>query len=146
MVESTICRFGILTKCVVMLSEAHLPPWWTRYDSERVCDYTEFIELHAVQFQVDGIEPHGSRKARKPVRWSYRDSGVEGYILDGNWKDALPFKRFGWVVGASAERIEAEPRLDGLWLIAGEAGSFRSAVKTFMLDIKRAKAILDGQE
>ena len=119
------------------LPSPEFPTWWGDYDNMRACDYTDFVELDGLEFTVQGREPTGSQKTRMPLRWGYEEKYVEGYILDCNWKHSLPYKRFGWAIGASPNGVEVIPELDGRWLIAGEAGSLKTAVKDFRRAILR---------
>ena len=113
------------------------PTWWEDYDNMRGCEYTDFSEIEGLTFTVQGREPTGRKKTRMPLRWGYEEKYVEGYVLDGNWMHSLPYKRFGWAIGASPTGVEVIPELDGRWLAAGEAGSLKTAVNEFRRAILR---------
>ena len=116
------------------------PYWWSKYDSyhQTDIDHEEAVELEGLSLTGRGSTSLESRL----IRWDWSDEFLEGYILDGNWKDSLPFKRFGWVVGFNAKGLEAMPRYYGFWFAAGEARSLQSAVVALKSAAARAGALL----
>lgn len=125
------------------MTDPHFPYWWVKYDYFHPTDLDAEaeVEVEGLTMTARGFSPAPPDKNPLMVRWDWSDGTVEAYVLDGNWKDSLPYKRFGWAVGYTKKGIEAVPRYAGHWYAAGEAATVESAVKSMQGAIGRARRL-----
>jgi hypothetical protein len=116
------------------------PYWFDKYDYYHPTDID-----HEETVEFDGLTCIGrgfTRPAPKCIRWDWSDEFLEGYILDGNWKNKVPFTRFGWALRFTPTGVERLPRYAGLWFGAGETGKLAEAVSLMKSAAARAGALL----
>lgn len=125
--------------------EGSKPHWWAKYDyfHPTDIDVEEATQIYGLPFVARGF----TRPGREPLfaRWDYTSDEVYGYILDGNWKDSLPYKRFGWCVGFTEEGLKVADRYRGFVYAAGECPSVERSAAEIWNAASRARAFLQRE-
>jgi hypothetical protein len=122
------------------VTKPKFPYWFDKYDYYHPTDidHEEPVELDGLPFIGRGF----TRPTPKCIRWDWSNEYLEGYILDGNWKDSLPFTRFGWALRFTNKGVEKVPRYEGLWFGSGETGTLTASAKALALSAGRALRLL----
>ena len=115
------------------MSDVNFPHWWSKYS-----DYNAADAASSEEVEVEDVK----LMCHDNVRWDWEDEHLEAYILDVNWKQNLPYRRFAWVLGFNDKGELQIPRYAGFWFSTGEASSLNAAANEIKHAAKRARALM----